>query len=102
MRLPTRDQTDDLLAAQYGVGAMVLVNRPRSTKEYQDEIETLQEINRLLNEKLKVSEAIREELDGAANTRCHQLEGEVRSWKLATYALGGVWMLTIGGLWGML
>ena len=87
----TREESDYILNNQYGTETQL-----RSTRQWADEVTALQAINRALDTQLRAAEARLELLDGAANTRVHQLEGELATWRLAAWAMLAVWLVTVG------
>lgn len=94
----TRDEADTILTDEYGAELP-----SRSTREWADEVAALRTANRALDSQLRAAKFRFDELDGAANTRVHQLEGEAATWRIAALAMAGVWLVTMGGiLWGML
>lgn len=72
--------------------------RPRSNGEYWAELYALRTANRALDSQLRAAQFRLDELDGAANTRVHQLEGEPATWRLAAWAMLAVWLVTAGGI----
>lgn len=72
--------------------------RPRSNGEYWAELHGLRTANRALNSQLRAAQFRLDELDGAANTRAHQLKGELATWRLAAWAMLAVWLVTMGGI----
>lgn len=72
--------------------------RPRSNGEYWAELQGLRTANRALDSQLRAAQFRLYELDGAANTRAHQLEGELATWRIAAWAMLAVWLVTVGGL----
>lgn len=72
--------------------------RPRSNGEYWAELHGLRTANRVLDSQLRAAQFHLDELDGAANTRTHALEGELATWRLAAWAMLALWLVTMGGL----
>lgn len=84
----TRTEADKILADEYGSELP-----SKSTRQWADEADILRQIIKAQRSKIAALEHRLDEMDGAANTCAHQLEGELAAW-----AMLAVWLVTAGGI----